>query len=41
VGGPDGRYVTLFTPVAGQAPDQMALKLRELISRSRAEEPAR
>jgi protein SCO1/2 len=39
--GPDGRYVTLFTPMAGQAPDQMALKLRELINRSRAEESTR
>jgi protein SCO1/2 len=39
--GPDGRYVTLFTPVAGQAPEQMALKLRELIGQSRAEKSAR
>jgi protein SCO1/2 len=39
--GPDGRYVTLFTPGAGQAPDQMALKLGELISQSRAEKSAR
>ena len=34
--GPDGRYVTLFAPLSGQAPDQMALKLRELIGQPRA-----
>ena len=34
--GPDGRYITLFAPLSGQAPDQMALKLRELIAQSRA-----
>jgi protein SCO1/2 len=34
--GPDGRYVTLFAPLSGQAPDQMALKLRELIAQPRA-----
>ena len=32
---PDGRYVTLFAPTGGQAPEQMALRLRELIGRSR------
>ena len=39
--GPDGGYVTLFTPGAGQAPDNMAPKLRELIGQSRAEKSAR
>jgi protein SCO1/2 len=39
--GPDGGYVTLFTPGAGQAPDKMAAKLRELIGQSRAEKSAR
>ena len=39
--GPDGGYVTLFTPGAGQAPDNMAPKLRELISQSRGEKSAR
>ena len=34
--GPDGRYITLFAPLSGQAPDQMALKLRELIGQPRA-----
>jgi len=39
--GPDGRYMTLFTPGAGQTPDKMAPKLRELIGQSRAEQSAR
>jgi|KBSSwiStaDraftv2_1062776.scaffolds.fasta_scaffold41378_3 protein SCO1/2 len=39
--GPDGGYVTLFTPGAGQAPDNMAPKLRELIGQSRGEKSAR
>ena len=39
--GPDGGYVTLFTPGAGQAPDKMAPKLRELIGQSRAEKSGR
>jgi protein SCO1/2 len=39
--GPDGGYVTLFTPGAGQAPDNMAPKLRELIGQSRAEKSGR
>jgi protein SCO1 len=37
--GPDGRYVTLLSPLEGQTPDIMAKRLRELISpssRSRA-----
>ena len=38
---PDGGYATLFTPGAGQAPDNMAPKLRELMGQSRAEKAAR
>src|SRR5262249_36031185 len=30
--GPDGRYVTLLSPLQGQTPDVMASRLRELIS---------
>jgi protein SCO1/2 len=30
--GPDGRYVTLFSPLQGQGPEQMAARLRELLS---------
>ena len=30
--GPDGRYVTLLSPLEGQTPDLMASRLRELIS---------
>ena len=33
--GPDGNYATLFAPRDGQRPDQMALRLRELIASSR------
>jgi cytochrome oxidase Cu insertion factor (SCO1/SenC/PrrC family) len=32
--GPSGTYVTLFSPLQGQGPDQMALRLRELIMRT-------
>ena len=34
--GPDGRYITLFAPLSGQAPDQMAHKLHELMAQPRA-----
>jgi cytochrome oxidase Cu insertion factor (SCO1/SenC/PrrC family) len=30
--GPDGRYVTLLSPLEGQTPDAMANRLRELVS---------
>jgi hypothetical protein len=30
--GPDGRYVTLLSPVGGQTPEVMADRLRELVS---------
>jgi cytochrome oxidase Cu insertion factor (SCO1/SenC/PrrC family) len=30
--GPDGRYVTLLSPLQGQTPDIMASRLRELVS---------
>jgi protein SCO1 len=30
--GPDGRYVTLLSPLQGQTPDVMAARLRELLS---------
>jgi len=30
--GPDGRYVTLLSPLQGQTPDIMAGRLRELVS---------
>jgi len=30
--GPDGRYVTLLSPLEGQTPDVMANRLRELVS---------
>ena len=39
--GPDGGYVTLFTPGAGQAPDNMAPKLRDVIGQSRGGKSAR
>jgi protein SCO1/2 len=29
--GPDGKYVTLFSPVQGQTPDDMAARLRDMI----------
>jgi cytochrome oxidase Cu insertion factor (SCO1/SenC/PrrC family) len=29
---PDGRYVTLFAPLGGQGPDEMASRLRELMA---------
>ena len=32
--GPEGSYVTLFAPRAGQGPGQMAARLRELFSQS-------
>jgi protein SCO1 len=32
--GPSGAYVTLFSPRQGQGPDQMAARLRDLITRS-------
>jgi protein SCO1/2 len=31
--GPDGKYATLFSPLRGQTPDDMAAKLRTLIAR--------
>jgi protein SCO1 len=31
---PAGTYTTLFSPRGGQGPDQMALRLRELIAAS-------
>ena len=31
--GPDGKYLTLFSPLQGQTPDDMAAKLRDLIAR--------
>jgi protein SCO1/2 len=30
--GPDGKYATLFSPLQGQSPDDMASRLREMIS---------
>ena len=33
--GPDGRYVTLLSPLQGQTPDMMAGRLRELVSQVR------
>jgi protein SCO1/2 len=33
--GPDGKYLTLFSPLQGQTPDDMAAKLRDLITRTR------
>jgi protein SCO1 len=32
--GPDGKYRTLFSPLQGQTPDDMAGKLRDLIART-------
>jgi protein SCO1/2 len=32
--GPDGSYVTLFTPLRGQGPDEMASQLRALMTRA-------
>jgi protein SCO1/2 len=36
--GPDGHYVTLFAPTGGQVPQQMALRLRELIAQRRGDQ---
>lgn len=36
--GPDGNYVTLFAPTGGQVPEQMALRLRELIAQRRGDQ---
>ena len=29
--GPDGKYLTLFSPLQGQTPDAMAAKLRDFV----------
>jgi protein SCO1/2 len=34
--GPDGKYVTLFSPLQGQTSDHMAAKLRDLITGARS-----
>jgi protein SCO1/2 len=39
--GPDGDYVTLFAPTGGQVPEQMALRLRELIAQRRGDQARR
>jgi protein SCO1 len=38
--GPDGRYVTLLSPLQGQTPDIMADRLRELVSPVRTDTPS-
>jgi cytochrome oxidase Cu insertion factor (SCO1/SenC/PrrC family) len=34
--GPDGKYLTLFSPLQGQMPEDMAAKLRDLIGRTQS-----
>jgi hypothetical protein len=33
--GPDGKYVTLFSPLQGQSPHDMATRLGDLIDQAR------